>query len=78
MSQIGSFPQIGVKIKNVWNHHLDVYLIYIPNGKYIPWGPSPVQLELESEAAEVMIPSQQILYSRTPINGNDPTQILPP
>ena len=23
MSQIGSFPQIGVKIKNLWNHQLD-------------------------------------------------------
>ena len=23
MSQIGSFPQIGVKIKNIWNHPLD-------------------------------------------------------
>ena len=22
-SQIGSFPQAGVKIKNIWNHHLD-------------------------------------------------------
>ena len=22
ISQIGSFPQIGVKIKNIWNHHL--------------------------------------------------------
>ncbi len=21
--QIGSFPQIGMKIKNKWNHHLD-------------------------------------------------------
>ena len=21
-SQIGSFPQVGVKIKNIWNHHL--------------------------------------------------------
>ena len=21
--QIGSFPQVGVKIKNIWNHHLD-------------------------------------------------------
>ena len=20
--QIGSFPQVGMKIKNVWNHHL--------------------------------------------------------
>ena len=24
--QIGSFPQVGVKIKNIWNHHLDYYL----------------------------------------------------
>ena len=23
MSQIGSLPQIGVKIKNIWDHHLD-------------------------------------------------------
>ena len=23
ISQIGSFPQVGVKIKNIWNHHLD-------------------------------------------------------
>ena len=23
ISQIGSFPQIGVWIKNLWNHHLD-------------------------------------------------------
>ena len=21
VSQIGSFPQVGVKIKNIWNHH---------------------------------------------------------
>jgi len=26
--QIGSFPQVGVKIKNVWNHHL-VFIIWI-------------------------------------------------
>ena len=23
ISQIGSFPQVGVKIKNIWNHHVD-------------------------------------------------------
>ena len=23
MSQIGSFPQLGVKINNIWNHHLE-------------------------------------------------------
>ena len=22
ISQIGSFPQVGVKIKHIWNHHL--------------------------------------------------------
>ncbi len=29
ISQIGSFPQVGVKIKNVWNHHLvqDVWVV---------------------------------------------------
>ena len=27
ISQIGSFPQIGVKIKNIWNHHLAVVSI---------------------------------------------------
>ena len=24
ISQIGSCPQVGVKIKNIWNHHLDI------------------------------------------------------
>ena len=33
MSQIGSFPQIGVKMKNIWNHHLDK--------KYIHLNPQP-------------------------------------
>ena len=23
ISQIGSFPPVGMKIKNIWNHHLD-------------------------------------------------------
>ena len=23
ISQIRSFPQVGVKIKNIWNHHLE-------------------------------------------------------
>ena len=26
ISQIGSFPQVGVKIKNLWNHHLATHL----------------------------------------------------
>ena len=24
-SQIGSFPQVGMKIKNIWNHQLENY-----------------------------------------------------
>ena len=28
MSQIGSFPQVGLKIKNLWNHHLDTMTSY--------------------------------------------------
>ena len=26
ISQIGSFPQVGVRIKNIWNHHLVLLL----------------------------------------------------
>ena len=28
ISQIGSFPQVGVKIKNIWNHHLVVIGVF--------------------------------------------------
>ena len=27
ISQIGSFPQVGVKIKHIWNHHLDISIL---------------------------------------------------
>ena len=26
ISQIGNLPQIGVKIKNIWNHHLEQFV----------------------------------------------------
>ena len=32
--QIGSFPQVGVKIKNIWNHHLEKVYVYIYNWIY--------------------------------------------
>ena len=35
ISQIGSFPQVGVQIKNLWNHHppiLSQGFLYIPGG----------------------------------------------
>ena len=28
ISQIGSFPQVGVKRKNMWNHHLEMFLTH--------------------------------------------------
>ena len=27
--QIGNLPQIGMKIKNIWNHHLEMYFLSI-------------------------------------------------
>ena len=29
ISQIGTLPQIGVKIKNIWNHHLGEYFTHV-------------------------------------------------
>ena len=26
--KLGIFPQVGVNIKNIWNHHLNIYYIY--------------------------------------------------
>ena len=31
IGQIGSFPQIGMKIKNIWNHHPAGYYPSLPN-----------------------------------------------
>ena len=31
ISQIGSFPQVGLKIKHIWNHHLVLMLEYKSN-----------------------------------------------
>ena len=33
ISQIGSFPQVGVKIKNVWNHHLAMSFTNPPHSR---------------------------------------------
>ena len=37
ISQIGSFPQVGVKIQNIWNHHPVMDILYI-----IPPYPEPI------------------------------------
>ena len=50
--EIGSFPQVGLKIKRVWNHHPDVHppMIFSPNflqsilvtrGRRIFWAETP-------------------------------------
>ena len=36
ISQIGSFPQIGMKIKNIWNHHLDQSLSWFSKRWHVP------------------------------------------
>ena len=36
ISQIWSFPQVGVKMKNIWNHHPD-NLLYNATNQYVPW-----------------------------------------
>ena len=49
ISQIGSFPQVGVKIKNVWNHHpvvLTVSKIPKTTGIYHPHQPMGKNLRL--------------------------------
>ena len=30
ISQNGNLPQIGVNMKNIWNHHPDICILYIP------------------------------------------------
>ena len=37
ISQIGSFPQVGVNIKNIWNHHLENISSYILHIQELPW-----------------------------------------
>ena len=40
ISQIGSFPQVGVNINNIWNHHLGNFElnVYICQDYWHPWG----------------------------------------
>ena len=46
--QIGSFPQVGVKIKNIWNHHLVMFRVY----QLIPSNSSPISLPFRCEIQE--------------------------
>ena len=44
ISQIGNLPQIGVKIKNIWNHHLDdvCFFRWLLKLKNNPWSWVPL------------------------------------
>ena len=53
MSQIGNLPQIGVKMKNSWNHHLETLYnwvvfsrMYIPNKQTFPKDPAEPETEI--------------------------------
>ncbi len=35
--QIGSLPQVGVKIQNIWNHHLEMFASLMGNMKFFFW-----------------------------------------
>ena len=46
-SQIGSFPQVGMKMKNVWNHHLEPVVVTLP-ATNIPVAPENSQFEKDT------------------------------
>ena len=50
-SQIGSFPQIGVKIKNIWNHHPEKNRVSYDNCTSICYNIYTLELELITAAA---------------------------
>ena len=45
ISQIGSFPQVGVKIRNVWNHQLGEWFFF-SSGEF--WRVYPNHLEYDT------------------------------
>ena len=65
--QIGSFPHVGVKIKNVWNHHLVMYWynisIYV-----LLWSRQPKKKKKHYNT------SQQFIKKKTAPNPPPPTQ----
>ena len=48
ISQIGSFPQVGMKITNIWNHHPDAFLLFLTKGSSNPYQRSFVGAPLPS------------------------------
>ena len=56
ISQMGSFPQLGVKIKNVWNHHLVSSRLYF----YVHPILGTAQVRIEKRA-ELLTPSHSAI-----------------
>ena len=46
ISQIGSFPQVGVKIKNIWNHHLVIAYNITTSVVVAPWSRSMAEFDV--------------------------------
>ena len=53
ISQNGNLPQVGVKIKNVWNRHLDFWFPNSQNGNHFPkeWWTSMTMKYLKPEVS---------------------------
>ena len=65
ISQIGSFPQIGVKIKNLWNHYLVLYSnsetwVLLPKHSRVQ------QLDCRGPSREFLTPPESSSFQRVP------------
>ena len=76
ISQIGNLPQIGMKIKNIWNHHLVIFFCWICTnypGIFLPKIPSnhedhqvPILLETSESLAHLEDDPSQIQWLGSP------------
>ena len=68
ISQIGSFPQVGMKIKHMWNHHLDMEIGHLNF--------SPPQLDHASYSSSSLWGGRGLprtfLSGRPPLGGGGP------
>ena len=84
ISQIGSFPQVKVKVKNIWNHHL-VYISYLTQRtRRSPWLKGGFQsskatkcLILHPKKKRVVWATLLIIWFSGPTLYNSPIILLP-
>ena len=79
ISQIGNLPQLGVRIKNIWNHHLyKVYMGLITKGThhFLLWQTQPfpsLGAHLDSiETDELEVFHGEITLDQADQRGSDP------